>query len=60
MKINHNVINHTMFTSKTLTDLCIKIQSMKAKFIFAWTVYNALAMKKYWQIMKRFASKLVW
>ena len=39
-------INHTMSTSKTLTNLCAIKQSLKTKSTFAEIVYSVLVVKK--------------
>ena len=45
-----------MCTSKTLTDLCFKIQKVKIKNTFVRVAYNALVVKLCWRNKK----KIVW
>ena len=40
-------INHTMFISKILTNLCSIKQNIKLKSIFADIVYNVLVVKEF-------------
>ena len=50
------MINHTMCTSKILTDLCFIKQKIKTKNIFAKVFYSVLVVKVCWQKIK----KIVW
>ena len=42
------VINHIMYTSKILTDLCFTKQRIKTKNNFAKVVYSVLVVKMYY------------
>ena len=50
--MNQGVINYIMLISKTRR---IMDNKTKYKEKNEWTVYNALAVKKYWEIIERFA-----
>ena len=45
-------INHIMYTSKILTDLCFTKQKMKIKNTFAKVVYSVSAVNMYWLSIK--------
>ena len=53
------MINCIMCTLKALTDLCFIKQKIKTKNGFVRVVYSVLAVKMYWQNIKKFVWALM-
>ena len=53
------VINHIMYISKILTDLCFTKQKIKTKDTFARVACCVLVVKMYWKNIKKFVLALM-